>query len=291
MNILLRWGSIILLFIPGVVYPQPGTSITDSSSHSSIKRFHFVTNLPYDLLKIGTSPFEKRNLKGLAVTAGLTLLLLPLDQPVTNGVKHLFRQLSIDPDTRYSVPIKVGGTKILKVPQNLTSALYQLGEGGTSMMVAAGFFISGKLMRNKKAVNTAGDITETFLTMGVATQVIKRISGRESPFVATKAGGRWHPFPSFKKYQAHTPQYDAFPSGHLATMMATVSTIAMNYPDKKWVKPLGYGLTALTGIAMINTEVHWISDYPLALALGYVSARITHEKNHKKVAVFPSVNL
>jgi hypothetical protein len=29
---------------------------------------------------------------------------------------------------------------------------------------------------------------------------------------------------------------------------------------------------SLTAWGMMNTEVHWISDYPLALALGYVVA-------------------
>jgi len=46
--------------------------------------------------------------------------------------------------------------------------------------------------------------------------------------------------------------------------------------------PIGYRLTTLTGLAMINTDVHWMSDYPLALAPGYISAKITYLKNHLK---------
>jgi hypothetical protein len=65
-------------------------------------------------------------------------------------------------------------------------------------------------------------------------------------------------------------------------MMATVTTLYLNYPDKKWIKPLGYTIMGLSSLVMINTDVHWTSDYPLALALGYVSARITHKKNHSK---------
>jgi hypothetical protein len=65
-------------------------------------------------------------------------------------------------------------------------------------------------------------------------------------------------------------------------MMATVTTLVMNYPTKKWIKPVGYSIMALTSLVMINSDVHWISDYPLAIALGYISAKITHQKNHPK---------
>lgn len=280
--------TLLLTILPALLFPQSAVTVDSLYTPApevkhNTRKFHFITNVPYDLKEIGRSPFQKKNLKGLLITAGATALLIPFDQEITDGVKHFFRQLNVDPDTDYNVAIKVGETKILKIPRNLTSVFYQLGEGGTSMMLAAGLFIYGKIDHNKRAIYTAGDITETFITMGISTQILKRISGRQSPFVATKPGGEWHPFPSFKKYQTNTSNYDAFPSGHLATMMATVTTVALNYPEKKWIKPLGYSLMSLTALAMLNTDVHWIGDYPLALALGYISARITHEKNHKKI--------
>jgi membrane-associated phospholipid phosphatase len=114
-----------------------------------------------------------------------------------------------------------GKIRLLKYPKNVNTALYQIGEGGTSMYLAGGLWIYGKLTHDYRAVQTAGDLAETFIVMGVSTQILKRISGRESPFVATKPGGAWRPLPSFKEYQSHVPHYDAFPSGHLATMMAT----------------------------------------------------------------------
>ena len=120
--------------------------------------------------------------------------------------------------------------------------------------------------------------------MGVTTQILKRISGRESPFKATVPGGKWSPLPSFKNYQTRTSSYDAFPSGHLATMVATVTVLTNDYPEKRWIKPLGISLIGLTSWAMLNTEVHWISDYPLAIAIGYLSGKLTtlrHKRQHK----------
>lgn len=246
------------------------------------KPLRFIINVPGNLFQIAKSPFKKSNLKGLLITAGATALLLPFDQQVTNVVKDFSSQIRLDGETDFKVPIKIGQTKILKIPQNLNTALYQLGEGGTTMLLAGGLFVYGKITHNKKAIYTASDLTETFITMGIATQIIKRISGRQSPFMATKSGGEWNPLPSFKDYQNNTSNYDAFPSGHLATMMATVTTLHLNYPQKKWIRPVGYTIMTLSSFAMINTDVHWIADYPLALALGYVAAKITHFKNYPK---------
>ena len=56
------------------------------------------------------------------------------------------------------------------------------------------------------------------------------------------------------------------------------------YPEKKWIKPVGYSLIGLTGFAMMNNKVHWAGDYPLAIALGYVAGCITVNRHlhHKK---------
>ena len=48
-------------------------------------------------------------------------------------------------------------------------------------------------------------------------------------------------------------------------------------------------LIGLTGFAMINDDVHLLSDYSLALALGYVPAKIADKKYpkvHKLSAIF-----
>ena len=251
-------------------------------SYTKPKPFKFLTNVPGDMWHIAKSPFQKQNLKGLAIVAAATAILIPLDQTLLDGVKDASDRIRLDRQTEYHEIWKMGDTKIIKLPKNLNTALYQLGEGGTSMFIAGGLFVYGKISKDYRALQTASDLAETFISMGVTTQVIKRISGRESPFVRTVSGGKWRPFPSFAEYQRNTPQYDAFPSGHLATMMATVTVLSLNYPEKKWIKPLGYTIMGLSGWAMMNTEVHWIGDYPLALALGWLAGKVTYMRHHPK---------
>ena len=241
-----------------------------------------LSYIPSDMFGIAKAPFVGKNWVGLSVVTASTILLTLKDQEILNWVKKASSNIGLSPDTKYHDALKFGKTRVIKIPQNLNSALYQLGEGGTSMVVAGGLFIYSKINNDWRAEQTAYDLTETFAAMGVTTQILKRISGRESPFKATVPGGRWSPLPSFNNYQTHTSSYDAFPSGHLATMVATVTVLTNNYPEKRWIKPLGISLIGLTSWAMLNTEVHWISDYPLAIAIGYLSGKLTTMRHNKQ---------
>ncbi len=249
--------------------------------------FKNLAKVPADLWYIAKSPVQKRNWVGLTAVAASTAFLIIKDQQIISWARNTSDDIGLNPQTDYNILLKFGTTKIIKVPKNLNTALYQIGEGGTSMMLAGGLWIYGKIKKDRRAISTANDLAETFVTMGVTTQIIKRITGRESPFLATQSGGRWTPFPAFADYQRNTSAYDAFPSGHLSTMMATVTVLSYNYPEKKWIKPVGYTLIGLSAWAMMNTEVHWAGDYPLAIAVGYLSGKITtwrHKVKNKQFA-------
>ncbi|MGC4038417.1 MAG: phosphatase PAP2 family protein [Chitinophagaceae bacterium] len=248
-----------------------------------------LASVPADMWAMAKSPFQGNNWIGLGAVAVSTAVLIPEDQKIINGVRKISDKIGLHPETDYKVIWKSGTTKILKLPLNLNTGLYQAGEGGTSMLFAGGLWIYGKITNDRRAISTAADLAETFVTMGVTTQLLKRLTGRESPFLETKPGGRWKPLPAFNEYQRNTSAYDGFPSGHLATLMATVTVLSEDYPEKKWIRPVGYTLMCLSSWAMMNTEVHWAGDYPLAIALGYLSGKITtwrHRKHSKPVSEF-----
>lgn len=278
-------------FILLICFFKPADAQTDTLRDDSLieknypkpQKFEFVTNLPSDLWLITESPFQKKNFKGLAITAASTAFLMWQDQNIVNATQSFGSYLKLSPETNYTIPLAIGGSRIIKIPSNLNTALYQLGEGGTSMYIAASLFIYGKIKHDYRSLQTASDLTETFFSMGITTQILKRISGRQTPSSSSNWGGRWHEFASFSDFKNDIANYDSFPSGHLSTMMATVTVLSKNYPEKKWIKPIGYSLIGLTGFAMMNNGVHWAGDYPLAIALGYVAGRITvskHQKHH-----------
>jgi membrane-associated phospholipid phosphatase len=217
---------------------------------------------------------------------GSTALLLMADEEITKNVRSFSDRIHMQPQETYKdlLKIKLGTTNVslLKAPQNVNTGLYQIGQGFPSLLIGAGLFTYGKIHNDNRALSTANQLAESFILMGFYTQLLKRISGRQSPSEAPQLEGRWHLLPLFKDFQHHTPNYDAFPSGHLATLMSSVTVLAENYPDSRWIKPLGYSITGLVGYSMINNEVHWASDYPLALALGYLCARQVVKHNRKE---------
>ena len=273
------------------------TSIIDGEMHYHLKNgqtliypkprsFGFIRNLPGDAGGIVSSAFNKKSLKPWAVIAATTGLLLLVDQPMLDGVREFSDNIGLQGhEKNYNVIIRPGGKEIalLRLPGNLNTAFYQLGQGFPSLVIGAGLYAYGKIHHDYRALSTASQLAESFILMGVGTQIVKRISGRESPSNATVTAGKWSPFPSFSQYQNNTPQYDAFPSGHIATMMSSITIFAQNYPEKRWIRPVGYSLMALVGYSMLNNEVHWASDYPLAIGMGFLCAKQVAKRNRRVV--------
>jgi len=246
------------------------------------KPFEFAKNVPLDLYELGKTTFSKSNLPKLGAILAGTAILVVFDQKITDAAQQFGRYINLSSNHNFTpFKINIGGSKItvLDVPQNLNMVFYFLGEGWPSIMIAGGFYSYGLATNDYRALQTTSQLTEMFFTLAITTQFLKRISGRESPFIAMTTGsgipgGDWRPFTNPKTYQSNVSGYDAFPSGHLATAMATITILAGNYPDNKYIKPVGYSLMGLLGYAMLNNGVHWISDYPLAIAIGYTCGKI-----------------
>jgi hypothetical protein len=247
------------------------------------KKFSFITSLPKTFGSAAKATFRSKSIPALSVITLSTLFLIPVDQPINDGVNSFSRSMGLNPDRAYKTLIgfNLGNldVDVYDMPQNLNTVFYSIGEGSTSMLICAGLYLHGKIKHNNRSLQASSQLLQSLLAVGITTQFIKRISGRESPFVATTAGGRWSPFTHPATYQSKVPSYDAFPSGHLATMMATTTVLFLNYPEKKWIKPVGYGLMTLVSLAMVNNGVHWTSDYPLALGIGYVFGAVTFRMN------------
>jgi len=228
-------------------------------------------NIPKDLAEFGQFTIQKNNLKWDLIAVGSTLIIIPYDQKITNDAVTFGNQLGgWDKDPEY---LKLGGF-LRVIPKNIPSAVYYIGNGGTTLLLSGMFYVIGKSGTDDyRALNTANELVEVLLSVGITTQTIKRITRRQNPSAATKDGGEWNPFPSFSAFQNNTPNYDAMPSGHLATYMATVTIIALNYSEIKWIKPVGYTIGGILAFNMAGNKVHWVSDYPIAILIGYVMGK------------------
>ncbi len=149
-----------------------------------------------------------------------------------------------------------------------------MGDGIFQFGLSAAFAAYGFAAGDSKALRTASQITEVILSAGAVIQVLKHTTGRESPIVREYEGGRWSFFPNQIEYHKHVPHYDAFPSGHICTATATLVVIMENYPDVKWLKPVGYTLLGCISTALITTSIHWWSDIPLGIGIGWAFGKI-----------------
>ena len=249
----------------------------NSRTYRKTKFWEMVTNVPKDFIATSKDFVAKDHAYYLGGAIASTALLVPLDQRITDQSRAFAERQGLSSSNKYG---KFG--PLTNIPQNIGAGFYLIGNGTTVILLSTGLLSYGLLEKDYRAQATASGLMESLLVSGIYVQTIKRITGRESPFIAIKngnSGGDWNPFPSFAAYAKNTPSYDAVPSGHLTTIMAGLTVITTNYPEYKWIKPVGYTLIAGMCFQMTQSEVHWVSDYPLAILMGYFVGK-TIAKNH-----------
>lgn len=218
-----------------------------------------VTNLPEDWQTFSQETFRKENVNTLVGLTLVTGLLVATDYETW---KEFERHHNNNPTIH-----------------NLNWHLVSLGDGYSQFIVAGGFGLWGGLTKDQKALRTASQVVEVILSTGAVIQILKHITGRESPFKATSRSGKWEPFPEQMRYHSDIQKYDAVPSGHIATAYATFVVIMDSYPEQKWIPWVGYPLTFLIAEGLVATGLHWWSDIPLGIAIGHSFAKIITRRN------------
>jgi membrane-associated phospholipid phosphatase len=167
----------------------------------------------------------------------------------------------------------------------------ELGDGKVQFGIAAAYGLYGFIFNDDRAVRTASQVAEVILASGGVIQLLKHLTGRESPFTATTPTGRWDFFPNQIEYAKHVPHYDAFPSGHIATALATLTVIAENYPEKPWIKWVGYPIIGSIAVGLVSTSIHWWSDIPLGMAIGYSFGMLVSHPEQDKAELQSSAKM
>lgn len=226
--------------------------------------YTMITNVPGDWVRYSKETFRTEKIPEYAVVATATTALVLTD----NGTWR-----TSDKWYRSSSSVKWA-----------SDFFTEMGDGRSQFGLAGAFAAYGLIAGNSRAVRTGSEIVEAVLASGGVVQILKHITGRESPFVSTEPAGVWRFFPNQIKYHKQVPHYDAFPSGHLTTSLVTVIVVAENYPEVTWIRPVGYALCGLISVSMVNTGIHWYSDYPLAIALGSAFGEIVAHPEGETVA-------
>ncbi len=227
--------------------------------------------------------FSKEAIPGWSTVIASTALLYHYDEKLYQGSEQLGRDLGIGNRDNTKPVVSMSGQDLLRLPSDTGSALYFLGDGWMHFTIAGSIMGYGYAKDRTYEVNTGMILVHGILVSTIFNQTLKRSFGRESPNVKTQERGAWRPFPSFNEYNSKTAEHDAMPSGHVMTATLTFTILAERYPDQK--VPIytvgGVWISALM-FEMMNNGVHWASDYPLGIAMGWVigkaSTKIVAEK-------------
>ncbi|MCX6165896.1 MAG: phosphatase PAP2 family protein [Ignavibacteriae bacterium] len=142
------------------------------------------------------------------------------------------------------------------------------------------------------------------LNSGLWIRFGKLLAGRERPSAAYEyshhPSGIWrgpiHQLTNEEKRSVAS--YDAFPSGHTATIFSIATVFAEQYKDIPIVPIISYSFATIVGISRMIEHTHWASDVFLGGVIGYLCGKTTidfyrqkeHYTNKKiKFAFIPSI--
>lgn len=266
--------------------------INDSISYvyGKPRGFSFAKNAWKDMYEVPKSIWKKESIKPALIVVASTALLVALDDKIYDGVRNISRFIGLDTTNNTKNISPINGVP-LHVPLDVPSSMYYLGDGITELAICAGFLTAGVIKNDNRSMKVASQLAEGMISVGVYVQILKHFTMHETPMrrdMPEYPRGRWKffdvtdPVGSIKEYHSSVPSHDAWPSGHLSIAMMTTTVIALNYPEKRWIKPVGYSLMGLCGFQMINNGVHWASDYPFAIGMGYVFGKVIANRGHLK---------
>jgi membrane-associated phospholipid phosphatase len=261
--------------------------------------FRIAWRLPGDVVDFVSSAFSE-SIPGWVGMAAGTGLLVAVDGPLYDKSVVFGNSVGIPQENKvtahgnFRIPLVNTEASVIELPANLGGAMYFLGNGWFYAAITAGFLGYGVVDSDSRAVKTASDIVESMVGTGLVILTLKMSTGRENPNTRETPSGRWRLFRNPPTYMGQVNKYDAFPSGHLATAMSTLTVICYHYPDTWWIRPLGYSLMTVLGYQMVNSGVHWYSDYPLGIYIGYTFANNVTGKRGKhgdmKAGIVPRVD-
>lgn len=156
--------------------------------------------------------------------------------------------------------------------KNVSPIITQIGDGKFSIALFGSMGLYYFASKNKKIGDAALLGIESFLLSGITVQILKHTFGRERPSHKTLARGKWSgPFILSKKKSI--ANFDAFPSGHTATVFAAASSLSYVYSDG--IMPyVFYSIATLVAVSRVIEDTHWFSDCFVGGLIGYLSTQL-----------------
>ena len=146
--------------------------------------FDFITNIPDDYVQLYKRATDPDNLWVWGTIIASTAILYYYDEEIVDWAQDVGANLGISDGGEVDSQVLVGlgdGYPLLKVPTTTGSSLYFIGDGTVHIGIMAGFVGYGYFADDNKALSVGSQLAEGLLTVTITTQVIKHITGRQTP--------------------------------------------------------------------------------------------------------------
>ncbi len=151
----------------------------------------------------------------------------------------------------------------------LSRAISQIGATYTLGAAAATFYIVGRHTENQRARETGVLSAESLLDAMIVGGSLKAITQRTRPDGGEDRSEFFH-------------GGDSFPSGHAIQVWSVATVVANEYPNRRLVQVISYGLATAVSIARVTAHRHYISDVVVGSALGYGIGHYVYKAHHRE---------
>jgi membrane-associated phospholipid phosphatase len=222
-----------------------------------------------DAGRIWSSParVKNRSVGPLIVLAAATTFLIAADEPIRDRVQSYAERHAWVGD--------------------VSPVITQLG-GPAGFATAGAFFGAGLLFKDVRARDTGYLAASAILQCFLVDNVLKGLTGRQRPFVASGEDHWAGPAAIVKRLEgADANRYGSFPSGHSASAFSLATVVALQYRHCGWVPVVAYSLAAGVGLSRMALDKHWASDVLVGAVVGHMVARLVVRDHERRRRIVP----
>ena len=181
--------------------------------------------------------------------------------------------LMIPFDKRTAIRLQDPSTQENRFYKNASTGVEVIASPG-AYYIGGSMYIVGTVLKKERLADLGWHGTEAVLFAQGITSVIKKLAGRERPYLSQGTNPRDFAFGRGFK----SGDWTSFPSGHTSTAFAAAAAVTNEttrwWPKSTWiVGPLMYGGAAAVGVSRMYHSKHWGSDVIIGAAIGTFSGR------------------
>jgi len=136
------------------------------------------------------------------------------------------------------------------------------------LVISTPLLVYGYVHKSDDALGAAFAVLQSTLISITYTTIVKGLTGRPGPearwYEDMRARSRIFRFGFLRG-----GVFNGWPGGHTLVTTATLAALMSYYPDKWWIKIIGFAIIAYTAVGMTMTRAHWMSDNIAGFLMGY----------------------